>query len=160
LTSRSELAILIGNFMPQATPGASALLLLVAAMQPIAGRRPLLAQGGRAAAASPGGAHTAAQAARGEAVFRRVCAQCHVASQFTTDAFRASWRGRDAWELFELIRTTMPQDTPGRLRRQEYADLVAWVFQANGMPPGESELAPDSAALRRALFTPAATARP
>lgn len=101
-----------------------------------------------------------AQADRGDAVFRRVCAQCHVVSQFSAEAFRGAWRGRSAWEIFELIRTTMPQDNPGRLRRQEYADLVAYLFRLNGVPAGDTELAPDTAALRRVLFNPVNQSRP
>jgi mono/diheme cytochrome c family protein len=98
------------------------------------------------------GAFTAEQAARGEQVFRTVCAGCHVASQFANAPFRRAWAGRQARELFEVIRTTMPQDNPGRLRRAQYADVVAYVLHLNGAVPGNAELPPDSVALARVVF--------
>ena len=101
-----------------------------------------------------------AQASRGEEVFRRVCAQCHVASQFTGDHFHRAWTGRPAYELFELIRTRMPEDNPGRLRRREYADVVAYLFKLNGAPPGAAELVPDPDSLRLVRFPTAPDPRP
>jgi mono/diheme cytochrome c family protein len=95
-----------------------------------------------------------AQAARGESVFRRVCAECHVQSLFEGAAFRRSWAGRPAYDLFELIRTTMPQDNPGRLRRQEYADVVTYFLKLSGARPDTIELAADVDALRRVSFPP------
>lgn len=98
------------------------------------------------------GVYSDSQAMRGASVFRRVCSACHVTTQFSGATFRGAWSGRNAFELFELIRTTMPQDNPGRLRRQEYADVVAYVFRLNGMPPGTRDLPTDSDSLRAISF--------
>ena len=95
------------------------------------------------------GAYTAAQARAGETVFTRVCAQCHVPVQFNDANFERAWVGRTARDLFELIRTQMPQDNPGGLRRDEYAAVLAYIFQLNGYPAGDSALATGDAALRR-----------
>lgn len=95
------------------------------------------------------GAYTREQARGGEAVFRRVCADCHATAQFQGAAFQQSWAGRSARDLFELIRTQMPQDNPGRLRRDEYAAVLAYIFELNAYPPGDSALSTDDEALRR-----------
>lgn len=95
------------------------------------------------------GAYTAAQARSGEALFRRVCAQCHAVAQFNDPNFLRSWSGRTAREMFETIRTQMPQDNPGSLRRDEYAAVIAYIFQLNHLPPGDAPLPADTAALRR-----------
>ena len=101
-----------------------------------------------------GAAYSDSQATRGSQIFRSICTDCHVASYFTATAFRSAWGGRSAAELFEVMRTTMPQDNPGRLRRQEYADVLAYIFSLNGMPPGDIDLPPDAEALRAITFAP------
>ena len=88
------------------------------------------------------------------AVFRRICAQCHVATQFSGVPFKTAWGGRPAFELFEQIRTTMPNDNPGSLPRQQYADVIAYVMRLNGVAPSATELPVDESALRRVLITP------
>jgi mono/diheme cytochrome c family protein len=95
------------------------------------------------------GAYTVAQARSGEAVFRRICAECHAVTQFQEPAFLRSWAGRTARDLFELIRTQMPQDNPGQLRREEYAAVLAYIFELNALPPAATALPTDDAALRR-----------
>jgi mono/diheme cytochrome c family protein len=100
------------------------------------------------------GAYNAAQAKAGEAVFTRICAQCHVTVQFSDANFQRAWAGRTARDLFELIRTQMPQDNPGGLRREEYAAVLAYIFQLNGYPPGESALPAADAALRHVRIDP------
>jgi len=95
------------------------------------------------------GAYSVPQARNGEAVFKRVCAQCHAAVQFSDVNFQRAWSGRTARDIFELIRTQMPQDQPGSLSRIEYAAVVAYLFELNGYPPGDSALATDTAGLSR-----------
>ena len=101
------------------------------------------------------GVYTAAQAERGQVTFRRICAQCHVVGQFSGRSFRRAWAGRPTYELFELIRTTMPQDKPGTLGRQDYTDVVAYFLSLSGAPAGPAELAAEPDTLRRVLFPPA-----
>jgi hypothetical protein len=43
----------------------------------------------------------------------------------------------------------MPQDNPGGLRRQEYADVLAYLFELNGLPAGDTALPADDCGLRR-----------
>jgi len=41
----------------------------------------------------------------------------------------------------------MPEDNPGELSEQTYADVLAYLFQANEFPAGNEELPPDVDAL-------------
>ncbi len=107
---------------------------------------PLAAQSGTAASAE--GRYTLEQASRGEQVYQRQCGECHSIKDHANPDFRFVWNGRAALELFENIRNTMPEETPGSLSRQEYADIVAYMMKMNGMPSGPRPLAPDSASLR------------
>jgi mono/diheme cytochrome c family protein len=100
------------------------------------------------------GAYTAEQAARGEALFGQHCVECHIARQFTGSAFMRAWQGRRVFDLFDLIRTTMPMTNPGRLARPVYADIVAYLLQLNELPAGDEPLPGDDEALTRILMPP------
>ncbi len=86
------------------------------------------------------GAYSTAQAARGEAVFRKVCESCHVAADFEGDAFVSKFVGGTAFDMFETIRTEMPQDNPAGLPRAQYAEVVAYIFRLNGLPARAADL--------------------
>ena len=88
------------------------------------------------------GVYTDEQATRGEQMFDLTCANCH-ATNFFTGSFMRPWTGMDVHLLYDLIRTTMPEDNPGGLPGQTYADVLAYIFQLNRMPPGDRELAPE-----------------
>ena len=94
-----------------------------------------------------------AQAERGQAAFRSVCANCHATSQFTGAAFAKKWVGRTALEMFEQLRTTMPQDNPGGLPREQYLAVVAYVLKLNGATGGDAALADDAEQLRKFVIT-------
>lgn len=112
------------------------------------------------------GVFSTTQASRGRATFSSVCAECHTSGQFRGASFQASWAGRSVASFFELLRTTMPNDDPGRLTRDEYAAVIAYLLQLNGYPAGERSLPVDAAALARIRFearadsAPRARARP
>ncbi len=94
-------------------------------------------------------AYTAQQAARGDTTFHAVCASCHALSQFTGPKFLAAWEGGTAYQLFDLIRTEMPQDNPGSLSLEQYVGVTAYLFQLNGFPSGRRPLPTDAAELRQ-----------
>lgn len=94
------------------------------------------------------GVYTAAQAERGRRLFDDRCVSCHQPDQYVGEGFLKSWAGQTADSLFDLLRTTMPQDNPGSLKPQAYADLLAYLFQLNGLPPGDTELKAVSRVLR------------
>jgi hypothetical protein len=41
------------------------------------------------------------------------------------------------------MKAKMPPDRPGSLTDQSYADLAAFLLDANGYPKGDKELPPD-----------------
>jgi mono/diheme cytochrome c family protein len=102
------------------------------------------------------GIYTRAQATRGQKIYAARCASCHPVETFTEPLFLATWKGQTAHALFTSIRTTMPQEAPGGLRRQEYADVLAYMLQLNKLPPGDEELATTDDALRKILIEPPA----
>lgn len=104
--------------------------------------------------AAPAATYTATQARRGQAAYQRNCIACHTAAAYTGVAFRRAWAGRSPFEIWELIRTTMPQDNPGRLTPGEYADIVAYMLRLNGYPAGSEEL-PAEAEKLQPLIIPA-----
>ena len=97
------------------------------------------------------GVYTVEQARRGEQVYRDVCSTCHLPDWFS-QSFLQSWSGNTAAALFELIRTTRPEDRPGALTRQQYVDVLAYIFELNGVPPGEEEMPSRKRALEAILI--------
>lgn len=86
------------------------------------------------------GVFTAVQAEKGAQVFEQVCLRCHQPEQFVGPGFIDAWAGQSAYALFELIRTTMPEDNPSSLKKREYAAVLAYLFKLNGIPAGETDL--------------------
>ena len=86
------------------------------------------------------GVFTTAQAERGAQIFEQVCMRCHQPEQFTGPGFIDAWAGQQADVLFELIRTTMPEDNPSSLKKREYAAVLAYLLRLNGIPAGEMDL--------------------
>jgi mono/diheme cytochrome c family protein len=98
------------------------------------------------------GVYTAAQADRGEALFKEVCASCHAPAEFTTDDFLKNHTGKPLHALYEIMADTMPMDNPGTLKPQQYADLVAYILELNMFPAGQEELKSAADALKAIEF--------
>src|SRR3974390_557036 len=81
------------------------------------------------------GVYTTEQSKRGEAAYAEKCASCHGAAlgggesapPLTGGEFMANWSGLTVGDLFNRIRTTMPADRPGNLKRREAADILAYM---------------------------------
>jgi sugar lactone lactonase YvrE len=94
------------------------------------------------------GVYTAAQADRGATAYNERCAVCHggqlggtgEAPGLAGAEFLSNWSGLTVGDLFERVRVTMPFDAPASLSRDTYADIVAFMFKANGLPAGDREL--------------------
>ena len=86
------------------------------------------------------GVYSEEQAERGEQLFGEACMVCHQPEEFADGGYMDGWSGMNVNDLVEFIRSTMPEDNPGRLKRQEYIDIVAFLFQQNGLPAGETEM--------------------
>jgi hypothetical protein len=56
--------------------------------------------------------------------------------------FGANWNGKPVSELFDKIRTTMPQGEEGTLSPNQTADLLAFLFQLNKFPAVRSNSPP------------------
>lgn len=83
--------------------------------------------------------YTVEQAQRGERVFGEKCLECHAPEEFV-GGYMDGWRGRTAHDLVEAIWETMPETNPGGLKRQDYIDIVAYLFKLNGVPAGETKM--------------------
>ena len=88
------------------------------------------------------GVYTVEQAQRGKEINDNICAACHIEEWFTQTLLQ-SWAGAPLSFLYELMSTTMPEDQPGGLEPQQYADVLAYIFELNGLPAGPDELSPE-----------------
>jgi S-disulfanyl-L-cysteine oxidoreductase SoxD len=102
------------------------------------------------------GVYTKAQAARGSDLYKQACAKCHapdlagngnMSTELAGQEFRLNWSGQTASDLFDRIHNSMPADNPGSLSEASDADLLAFIFSANGFPAGAKDLAHDSKGL-------------
>ena len=101
--------------------------------------------------------YTDEQATNGTALFKKVCVECHEPADYTGPKFREKWNGQRMIDLYDEIRVKMPDDKPGSLTRDEYADALAYILKQNGLPAGTMKIAPDSTAMSAAKleFPPA-----
>ena len=83
---------------------------------------------------------TTGQARRGSGLFQDNCVSCHASSEFTGSSFERRWSRRSVWDIYEFIAYSMPDDNPGGLPEQTYADIIAYMLDMNDFPAGESEL--------------------
>jgi mono/diheme cytochrome c family protein len=88
------------------------------------------------------GVYTAAQAERGKKAFTTTCTTCHDTDRFSGATFAEAWTGKPLKEIWDVASGTMPEDNPGSLKQQEYADIIAYFLSLNEYPAGDNELAP------------------
>ncbi|MDP6537561.1 MAG: cytochrome c [Gammaproteobacteria bacterium] len=89
------------------------------------------------------GIYTTEQAQRGAGLFDSLCARCHSMQEFSGNSFDAIWAGVPAVALYTRIANTMPLDQPGSLGIPQITALMAHIFDANGMPAGNTALEGD-----------------
>jgi mono/diheme cytochrome c family protein len=105
------------------------------------------------------GVYTAAQAVRGEQLYKNHCGYCHRdnltgggseagAPALKGPIFTIRWRDQPLADMFVTIGTTMPQDKPDSLTPQVVIDIISFLLESNEMPPGPRELPPDLEALK------------
>ncbi|HWK54669.1 MAG TPA: PQQ-binding-like beta-propeller repeat protein, partial [Hyphomicrobiales bacterium] len=119
----------------------------------------LLSVGGLAQAqeSTRDGVFTSQQAAAGATLYVRSCIECHGATlrggeagpALTGAGFWSKWGGQSLATLYQITASTMPVNDPGGFSTQEYASLVAFMLQQNGLPAGESALSSAAADLVR-----------
>lgn len=108
-----------------------------------------------AAASTLDGVYSEPQAARGAQAYALNCAQCHGADltgTFEVPNLRGyligRWSGASLGKLYGYIGSAMPLHAPGALSPESYADIVAYMLKANGLPAGARELPADANALQ------------
>ena len=89
------------------------------------------------------GVYTAAQAQRGEGVFRAVCSECHEPADWTDQGFLNRWNEDSVFRLWYYIFERMPHGNPMTLSRVQVTDALTYIFQLNGLPTGTAELGTD-----------------
>lgn len=99
---------------------------------------------------------TAAQVTAGKRAYDASCAVCH-GSTLTNGTFgtplageymRRKWLGRTVSDFFEKSKT-MPPAEPASLPDAVYADILAYIFEVNGVKPGQTALPANPSALRQ-----------
>ena len=82
------------------------------------------------------GVYSEEQAKRGAALYKQWCSSCHgaeleggeMAPGLVGGGFTSNWNGLTIGDIFDRTRTTMPQDSPGALSREQVADVTAFVL--------------------------------
>jgi mono/diheme cytochrome c family protein len=97
------------------------------------------------------GIFTAPQAERGADVYDAECASCHEGADvdgppLAGDPFIDRWREGTLENLFEFIKTRMPQTAPGSLSEAASVDILAYLLHENSYQAGPRELTRDALA--------------
>ena len=93
------------------------------------------------------GVYTDAQAERGKKVFEAKCTTCHDTARFTGETFIDPWAGKPLKDVWDIASGTMPEDNPGSLPQQDYADILAYFLHLNAFPTGDTELKGEAAVM-------------
>ena len=94
------------------------------------------------------GIYSTDQAERGAGVYAQRCGACHGAALNGTGEapalvggeFVSHWDTMTVGDLYDRVRTTMPQNDPMSMTREEYADVLAYLLKTNGFPAGSAAL--------------------
>ena len=96
---------------------------------------------------------TADQVARGSDIYVERCVQCHGdtldngefgGAPLNGSYFKKHWGAGSVAALVAFMKAKMPPDRPGSLTDQSYADLTAFLLDANDYRKGDKELPPDT----------------
>ena len=95
----------------------------------------------------------AAQVAHGKEIYGNACAKCHgadlegnTAPALSGPSFAPlSHSHLTIGGVFGYMATNMPADQPGKLKDEDYADLMAFLLASNGYAAGKSKLTADTA---------------
>jgi mono/diheme cytochrome c family protein len=123
---------------------------------------PIRADATQAAAAKSvwDGVYTVEQAKRGAGLYALHCSSCHgpglmggeAAPPLTGIEFASNWSGLTLGDLFERLRTSMPQDDPAKLSAQQKADILAHMLSVGMFPAGTADLSRETPVLMQIKF--------
>ena len=100
------------------------------------------------------------QARRGRESFETVCSECHFTREFRGSQFEFDWRRQTVWDLYKYVSRNMPEDMPGFLPAQQYADVIAYILEINEYASSSSELVPSEEAMDIIPLGPGAVKTP
>ena len=94
------------------------------------------------------GVYTQAQAIAGGALYLRSCVECHGITLAGGEGgpglvggeFWSQWQDQSLAAFYQITASTMPVNNPNGFSAEQYADLVAFMLQQNGLPAGEEAL--------------------
>ncbi len=94
------------------------------------------------------GVFSIGQVEQGSQLYEKHCTSCHGSELRGTeggtalvgDRFISKWKDQTMGALYSLTKNTMPKTNPNSLDDESYAALVAFMLNANGFPPGGTEL--------------------
>ena len=92
--------------------------------------------------------YTETQAQAGLEIYTQVCTVCHLpdltgsfeAPSLNDINFRDNWVNRSVFELSDLLRRTMPPQSPGSLREEQYEALIAYLLSENDVAASQNDL--------------------
>ena len=96
---------------------------------------------------------TADQVTSGSDIYAERCVQCHGdkldngefgGAPLNGSYFKKHWAGGSVAALVGFMKAKMPPDRPGSLTDQTYAELAAFLLDANEYPKGDKELPSDT----------------
>jgi mono/diheme cytochrome c family protein len=96
---------------------------------------------------------TADQVTSGSDIYADRCVQCHGdkldngefgGAPLNGSYFKKHWAGGSVAALVGFMKAKMPPDRPGSLTDQSYAELAAFLLDANEYPKGDKELPSDT----------------
>ena len=94
------------------------------------------------------GVYTEAQAIAGGSLYLRTCVECHgltlaggeAGPALVGDAFWEQWQDQSLAAFYQITATTMPVNNSNGFSPEQYADLLAFMLQQNGLPIGKESL--------------------
>ena len=107
------------------------------------------------------GVYTEADAQRGKIAYTKRCATCHGAdlkggpgvAPIVGNPFFDRWHDLRVFDTFAYIQSAMRHDFRNFVPANEARDLVAFLLQQNGIPPGNQPLPKDYGVLNEILIT-------
>lgn len=107
--------------------------------------------------------YTAAQATRGDSLYKVDCLSCHGATLTGGDKgsplvgkdFAGDFDGGTVGDLFDQIENGMPPDNPKTIARSDVIDIVAYLLAQNQFPAGSRALVADADSLKNVKYVAA-----
>jgi mono/diheme cytochrome c family protein len=84
-----------------------------------------------------------AEQASGQVVYKEECARCHgPMGEGTKKTTRPLMGEKSSFQLFELVKRTMPKDDPGSCTDDEYRKVAGYIYDAFYSPDAQARLHP------------------